>query len=119
MTPLTYFLILLGATMTAVGGVFLKKGAELVVWNEGGLSLARTAIWNPQLVGGLALYVVPITFWILILRTNELSKVQPMLAIVYAITPILSILFLHETVSLMRWGGIFLIIAGVAFVSQS
>ena len=119
MTPLTYFLILLGATLTAFGGVWLKRGATAIVLDDGIWSLARTAIFNFPLIFGLVCYVSPIGIWIYLMRTYELSKLQPLLAIVYVITPIFAIIYFQESVSLMRWGGIFFIIIGVGLVSQS
>lgn len=119
MTAWTYILILIGSTMTALGGVFLKKGSLKLVLDQGPLSLASSIVLNLQLSVGLFLYVIPISLWIYLLRSHELSKLQPLLAMVYAITPIVAIVFLHESVGLIRWLGIGFIILGVSLVAQS
>ena len=119
MSSITYLLILFGSALTALGGVWLKRGAEQVVLDQGTGVTLRSAVLNPQLLGGLFCYAFPILIWIYLLRDHELSKLQPMLAIVYVITPIFAIIMLNEDVSLLRWSGIFLIIFGVALVSQS
>ena len=119
MTLTTYALILLGSTMTAFGGVLLKRGSEALTLDHGFLPFLRSAALNPGLIGGLICYIVPIGLWVFLLRTHELSKLQPLLAVVYVITPIVSIYFLQEQVGLIRWVGIGFIILGVTFVSQS
>jgi len=119
MTAWTYLLILFGSTLTAFGGIWLKRGASAVVLDQGLWPMARTAAFNLQLLFGLVCYILPIGIWIYLLRAHDLSKIQPLLAVVYVITPIFAIFFLQESVSLMRWGGIFFIIIGVALVSQS
>lgn len=119
MTLTTYLLILLGSSITAIGGIFLKSGARVLVLGRGPFTFVTSAALNGQLIIGLVCYVIPIILWIYLLRFHELSKLQPLLAVVYVITPILSIVFLRETVDLLRWVGIAFIIVGVGIVSQS
>lgn len=119
LTLATYLLILLGSSMAAIGGVLLKSGANLLIFGRGPFTLLTSAVLNGQLIIGSAFYVIPTILWIYLLRFHELSKLQPLLAVVYVITPILSIVFLRETVDLSRWVGIAFIIAGVCIVSQS
>ena len=49
----------------------------------------------------------------------DLTKLQPMLSVVYIYTMVLSYFFLGEHLSLMRVLGIFTVMAGVIIVGKS
>jgi drug/metabolite transporter (DMT)-like permease len=63
----------------------------------------------------LALFIV----WTTILSKIDLSVAVPIASFSYILVPIVSIIFLHEKISALRWLGIFFILAGVIFVSLS
>lgn len=69
----------------------------------------------------LSLLSVLLTFiiWSTILSKIELSVAVPICSFSYITIPIVSIIFFHEKVPLLRWGGIFLILLGVILVSIS
>ena len=119
MTLKTYFLILLASLMGALGAVFLKNGANALVFDRGLFTALTSGLLNVRIVVGLVFYLVPSAIFIYLLRFHELSKLQPLVAITYVITPILSMIFLRESVGLMRWIGIAFIVTGITLVSQS
>ena len=119
MTLRTYFLILLASLMGAIGAVFLKNGANVLVFDRGLFTALTSGLLNARIVVGLVFYLVPSAIFIYLLRLHELSKLQPLVAITYVITPILSMIFLRESVDLMRWIGIAFIVTGITLVSQS
>jgi len=57
--------------------------------------------------------------WSTILSKIDLSIAVPIASFSYILVALVSILFLHETINLLRWMGIFLILTGVIFVSVS
>jgi drug/metabolite transporter (DMT)-like permease len=57
--------------------------------------------------------------WSAILSKIDLSVAVPIASFSYILVALVSILFLNETVSLLRWIGIFFILSGVIFVSAS
>jgi undecaprenyl phosphate-alpha-L-ara4N flippase subunit ArnE len=57
--------------------------------------------------------------WSTILSKIDLSVAVPIASFSYILVALVSILFLHETITLLRWMGIFLILTGVIFVSVS
>jgi drug/metabolite transporter (DMT)-like permease len=57
--------------------------------------------------------------WSTILSKIDLSVAVPIASFSYILVALVSILFLHETITLLRWIGIFLILTGVIFVSVS
>jgi undecaprenyl phosphate-alpha-L-ara4N flippase subunit ArnE len=57
--------------------------------------------------------------WSTILSKIDLSVAVPIASFSYILVPLVSIIFLHEKISALRWLGIFFILAGVIFVSLS
>ena len=57
--------------------------------------------------------------WITALSKADLSVVYPVGSTNYIIVMILSLVFLHEQISPLRWVGVGFIIAGIYFIFQS
>jgi len=68
---------------------------------------------------GAGLYVVNFFLWVSVLSKVDLSVAFPTGSTSYIIVTLLSMVFLGEQISLYRWGGIFLIIIGIWFISRS
>ncbi|WP_429948492.1 EamA family transporter [Comamonas sediminis] len=110
-------LINIGALIAALGGVFLKQLSLNLNQNSANFIL-QILLSKEAWLGGLC-YVIPIGFWTYILRTVELTKLQPMLSIVYIYTVGLAFFFLDEKPSVMRLVGIAIVIIGVIIVGKS
>jgi drug/metabolite transporter (DMT)-like permease len=121
------FLVFVMLIMTDIGEsiaeLLLKKGllhtGILAVSLDNLLEfIARNAssclIWC-----GVAVYVVNFLIWIAVLSRVDLSIALPVASTSYLFVPILSVIFLNEHVSLVRWAGVALIIAGIHFLSRS
>ena len=107
-TPFGVFLILISAALTSVAQFTWKLAA---------------AFSGPQkylvMLLGFALFVVTGFFMVIGYRFGELSVLQPILSLGFVFSLILGKLFLHEVHSVTKYVGIFLILAGVFFISQS
>lgn len=119
MTIPQFLLINLGALVTAAGGIFLKRLSESFGEPTASLTWIGEVLGNPYLWAGGACYVFPIALWAYLLRTMELTKLQPLLAVVHFYTIVLAYVFLGEQASLQRLAGIALIVAGVIMVSRT
>src|SRR5262245_8074854 len=117
-------LILIAAFFGVCGQLSLKMGMTQV-GRLGGEALAEPlqvavrVVTSPLVVGGLSLYVLGAAVWMLVLSRSTLSFAYPILAIGYAITPVLAWLLLGESVNVLRWIGIATICLGVFVVSRS
>jgi undecaprenyl phosphate-alpha-L-ara4N flippase subunit ArnE len=67
----------------------------------------------------LVCYGATTILWLLALRTIPLSQAFPMLGLQYALIPLASGRMLRERLQPMQWGGIGLIVVGVALVGRS
>ena len=117
MTIAQLLLLNIGAVVTAFGGIFLKRlSQESLSFGFSGIYklLLNTNLW----LGGIC-YVLPILIWAYLLRSIDLTKLQPMLAIVYIYSAVLGFFLLGEEPTLLRIVGITVVIVGVILVGNS
>jgi|SRR3989338_7973748 len=117
-------LLILSVICNVTANIFLKTG----VTKAGGISLSQTTlvtdffkvVLNPFIIGGLALYGFSFVMWLRVLSISDLSKSYPIfVTFVFILTTIGSVIFLKESVSLMRILGIGILIMGVFIVARS
>ena len=117
--------LILGAVVCGVGGQLALKAGMTQLGRIGFEAVAQPAalalrvLTNPFVLGGLGLYALGAVLWLAVLSRLPLSLAYPMLALSYAITPVLAWLVLGENVAGARWLGILVICAGVFLISRS
>jgi drug/metabolite transporter (DMT)-like permease len=74
---------------------------------------------NPSIIIGILFLAGFFFLWLAVLSWCDLSFVLPLTALSYVLTAFLSIYFLGEAISPMRWAGTILICIGVALVTKS
>lgn len=74
---------------------------------------------NPSIIIGILFLAGFFFLWLAVLSWCDLSFVLPLTALSYVLTAFLSIYFLGETISPMRWAGTILICIGVVLVTKS
>lgn len=117
-------LLIISVVCNVVANILLKFG----VTKAGGFALSQSSLigdliktaLNPYIMGGLALYGFSFIVWLRVLTISDLSKSYPIfVTIVFILTTIGSVLFLKESVSIVRVLGIAILIAGVFLVARS
>ncbi len=103
---------------------FFKKGALAeaqfsVVDMPSALVFLKAVFSSPFLWAGLLTVVAVFVIWSTILSKIDLSVAVPIASFSYILVPVVSVIFLHEQISALRWMGILLILAGVILVSLS
>ena len=109
---LIVILMLISTLVAASGSLFLKKGANV---NVGGF---KGAFKNGWLWMGVVFYVASASIFIWVLKSTELSFLYPINSLAYIWTSFLSIKYLNERMTLLKWLGVLLIIIGVFFVTR-
>lgn len=97
---------LLARGMKHVGSIDIHHVAELFA-----------ALTNPFVIAGICFLLVFMYSYMTALSFADLSYVLPATAISYVVMVFLSIVWLHEHVSVQRWAGVALIVIGVGFVA--
>jgi len=95
-----------------VGGFQISGLSDLV-------SFFSSLLFSPFLWLGFLLVFFTFVVWSSVLSKIDLSVAVPVASSSYILVPIVSIVFLGEKVSLIRWLGILFIVFGVIFVSLS
>jgi drug/metabolite transporter (DMT)-like permease len=74
---------------------------------------------SPYLWFGLFSVILIFAIWSTILSKIDLSVAVPICSFSYITVPLVSLVFLHEKISTLRWFGIFIILLGVVLVAVS
>lgn len=117
------WLILLSIATGVAGQTVIKLGVSQPgaadSANGGLLSLVTLILKSPLVLLGLALYGVGALAWIATLSRVDLSVAYPFLALNFVLITVVSRLFLGESVPLLRWAGIAVIVVGILLVARS
>lgn len=83
------------------------------------INFCTSIISSPFLWLGLSFVLVIFIIWSTILSKIDLSVAAPACSASFITVPLVSMIFLHEKISTLRWLGIFFILIGVTLVSMS
>ena len=78
--------------------------------------LVGQLVTTPAILAAIPVYAISSVGWVVVLSRLNLSVAYPFLASLYIFLPILSMLFLSETLSAQHWAGIVVIGIGVGLV---
>lgn len=119
-------LILISVAFAAVAQLTLKHGMNQVT--SGGadpLSLRQPVhtvvriITNVSVWGGLSLFVASASVWLIVLSRASLSFAYPFASLTYVLILVFDRFVLNESISLLRYGGVACIIAGLVLISRT
>ncbi|MEO7148592.1 MAG: EamA family transporter [Rhodanobacteraceae bacterium] len=115
---ITIALLLGSVVCDVIGQVCFKLGVghEHATPTAGARALLRKLSVSPWIAFGIAVYVVEFVLWFAALSRAPLSFAFPVAALSYVGVVLASRLVLRERVSLRRWLGTAMIVAGVALV---
>jgi drug/metabolite transporter (DMT)-like permease len=117
-------IVLIAAVLGGAGHVLLAKGMRPV----GDLTEAPSdrlggmvvrAVSNPWLIIGVALQAAFFVIYLLLLSRADVSLVLPLTAVDYIVVAVLAQYMLGETVTITRWAGMGLVVAGVGLLSKT
>jgi drug/metabolite transporter (DMT)-like permease len=124
LTPKILFFLVLTDFLETLTHLCFKKSVnfetDLPMEKLGDLFVfLQAAFSSPFLWLGLLSVLGTFIIWSSLLSRIDLSIAVPICSFSYILIPIASIFFLHEQVSISRWGGVLFILIGVVFVSLS
>ena len=74
---------------------------------------------NPRVLAGISLYVISLVLWLGALSTLNVSFMYPLLSLSYVITAIIAFVFLKESITLLHWAGISLVVGGCFLIMRT
>ena len=101
----------------ALAQYFMKIGVDRLV----DFSMSWTffkSLMNWQLGLSLLLYIIGMVIYLFMLKNYELSVVYPLTSISYIFTILLAMFLLGESVSVVRWVGVLLVMLGVGLIAR-
>ena len=117
-------LVLICVLAGAAGQIFWKEGMSgMGKINGMGDLLQVKTVWdiftNKYIILGIILYAISVFLWLGAMSTLDVSFMYPLLSLGYVITAIFAFAFIGENVTLLRWAGIVVIIAGCFMITKS
>ena len=117
-------ILLAGLICEATGVVFLSKGLKQI--GEAAainlpevLRLVGRGATNGNILVGVALEAAFFGTLLYLMSRGDVSFVWPLTALGFVLTTLAAKFILHEEVSLLRWGGVFLIVLGAGLITYS
>ena len=114
-------LIFTSIFLGAMGQILLKKG--MLVYGAVDASRIWSQIFRvlmvPHILIGLVCFSGSFVLWLSVISRNEISYAYPMVSVSYVVILLVSALWFHEAVSLMRIAGVLLICLGVVAITRT
>jgi multidrug transporter EmrE-like cation transporter len=123
MTAPAFAFLLAGVLLNAAAQLLLKGGT-----NRLGVITLTTGNWPATLwrmvtegffVAGIACYVVSVFVWILGLSRVPVSIAYPMLSLGYVLNAVVAHYLFGESLGIVRWMGIAMILGGVWLIART
>jgi hypothetical protein len=117
--------LVLSLVLEAVGVVLLSRGLRQAqaaaegAGPAGVVSVARRAVLDPRVWGGVALEAAFFAGLLYMLSQRDVSVIWPLTALGFLSTTLAAKFVLGEAVTWVRWSGVALIVAGAALVTYS
>jgi multidrug transporter EmrE-like cation transporter len=114
-------LVLISVVLGAFGQLFMKMGLKDRPIELGQLVSLKffDTIFQKYVFLGVVLYFLAVLLWFVVLSKAELSFAYPLISLAYVITAFLAMFVFKENVTVVRWLGIILILAGVFLITRS
>ncbi|MFH1541519.1 MAG: 4-amino-4-deoxy-L-arabinose transferase [bacterium] len=116
-----YLMLGFSILLAVTGQLLMKKGMMVFgqVATDEFFQRIIPMLLNPYVFSGIACFGFSAMTWLVVLSKFELSFVYPLVSVAYILVAIASMVFFQETVPMIRWLGIAVIVFGVFLISRS
>ena len=117
-------ILLFGLACESTGVILLKKGMTHI-GDINGYTITemfrvfKAGVTNPQILLGVFFEAVFFGCLLLLMNKSDISFLWPLTALSFVFATFAAMWFLGESVSIVRWFGVILIVIGAAFISYS
>lgn len=116
--------VLTSVVLSAMAQITMKFGVSRPTVQDAFHGSSKVdLIWaigtSPGVLGGLALYVLSVVFWLTVLARLDVSQAYPFVGLGFLITMTFGFLFLGEPLGFQKLVGTTLVAAGVYFVAKA
>lgn len=108
----------------SAGQIAMKAGMERVgEIHSAGQLLNPGTLWqilsNVHVITGLSVYALASILWLGAMSTLNISFMYPLMSLAYVVTAVLAFFVLGESIVLLRWMGIVLVVVGCSMILHS
>ena len=119
-----WIILLTGLLFEAVGVVYLNKGLKQVgeVEKINVTEVARVikaGVTNKNILLGVFLEAIYFGALLMLMSKSTVSFIWPLTSLGFVLTTLTAKVILHEEVSLLRWGGVLLIVLGAGVITYT
>ena len=117
-------ILLIGLVFESTGVVLLKKGmtqiGEVETMSVAAVARAvKAGLTNRQILLGVLFEALFFVCLLILMSKSDISFLWPLTALSFVFATLAAMWFLHERVSMVRWGGVVFIMVGAALISYS
>jgi drug/metabolite transporter (DMT)-like permease len=117
-------ILLVGLVFESTGVILLKKGMNVIGEMQGYTAaeifrVAKSGATNPQILLGVFFEALFFLCLLILMSKSDISFLWPLTALSFVFATLAAMWFLGESVSIVRWLGVILIVIGAAFISYS
>jgi drug/metabolite transporter (DMT)-like permease len=112
-------LILVSVALAALAQLTLKHGMNQVGVASLSAGSLKAVATNLSVIGGLAIFGLSAVVWLVVLSRASLSFAYPFASLTYVLILLADKFVLHEEIPILRWTGVFAIMAGIVMVAQT
>ncbi len=117
-------ILLVGLAFESTGVILLKKGMNVIGEMHGYnaaeiFRIVKVGATNPQILLGVFFEALFFVCLLILMSKSDISFLWPLTALSFVFATFAAMWFLGESVSIVRWFGVILIVIGAAFISYS
>ncbi len=114
-----YVLILFVVTLTSVGQVLQKLGADRGLKNAKNATQIFYALFQWEIILAVICLASAIVIWLAVLYMMDVSKAFPFISLGFVVVLLSARFYLKEFIPWNRWLGVVFIIAGISLLAQT
>jgi drug/metabolite transporter (DMT)-like permease len=117
-------ILIIGLVFESTGVILLKKGMLHIGEMHGittaeVLRIVKAGAANPQILLGVFFEALFFLCLLILMSQSDISFLWPLTGLSFVFATIAAMIFLGESVSVVRWIGVIFIVIGAAFISYS
>lgn len=114
-----YALIAIVVTLTSIGQVLQKLGADRGLKNAKSASQVFYALLQWEIILAVICLGSAVAVWLVVLYLMDVSKAFPFISLGFVVVLLSARFYLQETIPWNRWLGVVFIIAGISLLAQT
>lgn len=114
-----YVLIAIVVTLTSIGQVLQKLGADRGLKNAKTMSQIFCAMFQWEIILAIICLAAAIAVWLVVLYMMDVSKAFPFISLGFVVVLLSARFYLKENIPWNRWLGVLFIIAGISLLAQT